>query len=136
LLLQASACFPAAPESSCVPARSSSSCHNYDLPLPLPRRCPALRVTQVESHLAHAPLTTRKLARALAVFLLSYATAFMETLTISHVRQQQQQRRQQQGHGLQFSTIAALNAQPAVQYRKQHFRTLLLCTRSIMLVFP
>jgi hypothetical protein len=40
---------------------------------------------QVESHLSHAPLATRKVARALAVFLLSYATAFMETLTISHV---------------------------------------------------
>lgn len=40
---------------------------------------------QVENHLSHASLTTRKIARILAVFLLSYATAYMETLTISHV---------------------------------------------------
>lgn len=40
---------------------------------------------QVENHLSHAPLGTRKVARALAVFLLSYFTAYMETLTISHV---------------------------------------------------
>eukprot|EP00879_Flechtneria_rotunda_P029988 GHRR01032466.1.p1 GENE.GHRR01032466.1~~GHRR01032466.1.p1 ORF type:complete len:180 (+),score=33.21 GHRR01032466.1:886-1425(+) len=39
---------------------------------------------RVESHLSHAPLQTRKVARGLAVFLLSYATAYMETLTISH----------------------------------------------------
>lgn len=42
---------------------------------------------QVENHLAHTPLRTRKVARALAVFLLSYATAYMETLTIAHVSQ-------------------------------------------------
>ncbi|GBF93808.1 cycloeucalenol cycloisomerase [Raphidocelis subcapitata] len=39
---------------------------------------------RVETHLAGSPLAVRKLARALAVFLLSYATAYMETLTISH----------------------------------------------------
>lgn len=42
-------------------------------------------LAQVETHLSHAPLATRKLARCLAVFLLSYSTAYMETLTISHV---------------------------------------------------
>lgn len=40
---------------------------------------------QVESHLSHASLGVRKLARGLAVFLLAYSTAYMETLTIAHV---------------------------------------------------
>jgi hypothetical protein len=40
---------------------------------------------QVETHLTGAPLLTRKVARCLIVFLLSYSTAYMETLTISHV---------------------------------------------------
>ncbi|KAF8063107.1 CPI1 [Scenedesmus sp. PABB004] len=39
---------------------------------------------RVDAHLAHAPLATRRLARGLAVFLLAYGTAYMETLTISH----------------------------------------------------
>ncbi|KAF6255411.1 cyclopropyl isomerase-like protein [Scenedesmus sp. NREL 46B-D3] len=43
-----------------------------------------LVLRRVEAHLSHAPLGTRKVARALAVFLLSYATALMETLTIAH----------------------------------------------------
>jgi cycloeucalenol cycloisomerase len=41
---------------------------------------------RVEAHLSHASLLTRKVARCLVVFLLAYATAFMETLTIAHVR--------------------------------------------------
>ena len=45
---------------------------------------PALN-PQVETHLASAPLHTRKVARCLIVFLLSYATAYKETLTIAHV---------------------------------------------------
>jgi hypothetical protein len=42
-------------------------------------------VLQVENALIHKPLTTRKVARTVVVFLLAYATAFMETLTIAHV---------------------------------------------------
>jgi len=44
-----------------------------------------LSMLQVESHLSHTSLTTRKLARSLTVFLLAYTTAYMETLTIAHV---------------------------------------------------
>eukprot|EP00775_Hariotina_reticulata_P005208 gene5208-5446_t len=43
-----------------------------------------LLLRRVDTHLAHAPLRIRKLAHALAVFLLAYFTAYMETLTISH----------------------------------------------------
>ncbi|KAI8471701.1 MAG: hypothetical protein J3K34DRAFT_416495 [Monoraphidium minutum] len=39
---------------------------------------------RVENHMAGASLGARKLARCLAVFLLSYATAYAETLTIAH----------------------------------------------------
>lgn len=40
----------------------------------------------MENALAGAPLARRKAARAAVVFGLAYATAFMETLTIAHVR--------------------------------------------------
>lgn len=43
-----------------------------------------LVLRRVESHLSHASLGVRKLARGLAVFLLAYSTAYMETLTIAH----------------------------------------------------
>lgn len=45
----------------------------------------SLVLRRVEAHLSHASLLTRKVARCLVVFLLAYATAFMETLTIAHV---------------------------------------------------
>ncbi len=40
---------------------------------------------QVENQLIGQALIVRKLARVAVVFLLSYATAYMETLTIAHV---------------------------------------------------
>jgi hypothetical protein len=46
----------------------------------------APRLLKVETQLADKPLATRKAARCVVVFLLSYATAYMETLTIAHVR--------------------------------------------------
>jgi hypothetical protein len=50
--------------------------------------CGMLACLQVESPLSHASLGVRKLARGLAVFLLAYSTAYLETLTIAHVSQQ------------------------------------------------
>eukprot|EP00879_Flechtneria_rotunda_P033226 GHRR01036776.1.p1 GENE.GHRR01036776.1~~GHRR01036776.1.p1 ORF type:complete len:245 (+),score=51.51 GHRR01036776.1:384-1118(+) len=63
---------------------------------------------RVESHLSHAPLQTRKVARGLAVFLLSYATAYMETLTISHVRH------------IQLKHLLAIRHTCFAQYRSLH----------------
>ncbi len=68
-----------------LPTPAPVPAHRQDAAAPAASPTPNQPSTQVENYLAGSPLSTRKAARILIVFVLSYVTAYMETLTIAHV---------------------------------------------------